>query len=128
LQVFVGPGTPFEIAEGPRVVEDFPDGSHETILVIEAAEPVPWTKPADLDYSPDRPLPSLGTPDGPHWPYWFERRTYVFALADGSVQWRRRGRLGRANGVCDTSLSATMASAGVMIGERPCLAPSGSVK
>lgn len=85
-QVLVGPGTPFEIAEGPRVKDDFPDGTSDTILLIEAAEPVPWTKPADLAYEPDGPLPLLGTPDGPRWPYWFDRRTYAFALADGSAQ------------------------------------------
>lgn len=27
---------------------------------MEAANPVPWTKPADLAYAPDEPLPALG--------------------------------------------------------------------
>jgi hypothetical protein len=48
-QVFVGPGTAFER-------DDFPD----TLLVVEAAKPVPWTKPVDLVYVPDEPLPALG--------------------------------------------------------------------
>ena len=30
------------------------------MLVVEAAEAVPWTKPDDLAYAPDRPLPRLG--------------------------------------------------------------------
>jgi hypothetical protein len=89
FQVFVGPGTPFEIAKGPRLKDDFPDGSHETILVIEAAQTVPWTKPADLDYDPHGPLPPLGPADEPRLPYWLDRGAYHFALADGSVQ---RGR------------------------------------
>jgi hypothetical protein len=38
------------------------DGCKFTILVAEAAEPVPWTKPADLSYSAKGPLPSLGNP------------------------------------------------------------------
>jgi hypothetical protein len=29
-------------------------------LVVEAEEAVPWTKPADLRYAADQPLPSLG--------------------------------------------------------------------
>jgi hypothetical protein len=57
-QVFVGPGAAFE-RDGltPR---DFPDGLADTLLVVEAAEPVPWSKPVDLEYDPDKPLPRLG--------------------------------------------------------------------
>jgi hypothetical protein len=58
-QVFVGPGTPFEhhfIALNPL---DFPDGLDSTFLVVEAAVPVPWTKPDDLIYDPNGPLPAL---------------------------------------------------------------------
>jgi hypothetical protein len=29
-------------------------------MVVEAAEAVPWTKPADLPYDPKQPLPKLG--------------------------------------------------------------------
>ena len=59
--VFVGPGTPFE--EGQRLrSSEFPDGMCNTILIIEAGEPVPWTKPVDLQYAPDEPLPDLSSP------------------------------------------------------------------
>jgi hypothetical protein len=60
-QVFVGPGTAFapktqvslaDIAKG--------DGLSYTILVVEAGDAVPWSKPADLPYVPDQPLPPLG--------------------------------------------------------------------
>jgi hypothetical protein len=85
FQVFVGPGTPFEIAEGPHFLRDFPDGSYETLLIAEATDPVPWTKPADLDYSPDRPLPPLGPNPGPGWPLFSPGGTYAFACADGSA-------------------------------------------
>src|SRR5262249_21519211 len=57
-QVFAGPGTAFE-GDGPTW-DDFPDGRGNTLLVVEAAEAVPWTKPADLDYSPKLPVPQLG--------------------------------------------------------------------
>ena len=30
------------------------------MLVVESAEAVPWTKPDDLAYAPDQPLPQLG--------------------------------------------------------------------
>jgi hypothetical protein len=39
---------------------DFKDGMSQTILVLEASVPVEWTKPDDLDFSPGKPLPSLG--------------------------------------------------------------------
>jgi hypothetical protein len=55
-QVFVGPGTLFEGKEGAKLA-DFP---LRTLMVVEAGDAVPWTKPADLPYSPDQPLPKLG--------------------------------------------------------------------
>jgi chromosome segregation ATPase len=39
---------------------DFLDGTSNTILIIEAGNPVPWTKPEDLHYAEDEPLPELG--------------------------------------------------------------------
>jgi Protein of unknown function (DUF1559) len=57
--VFVGKGAAFEGTEGLRVPADFPDGSFNTFLVVEAGKPVPWTKPEDLPYDPEGPLPDL---------------------------------------------------------------------
>jgi hypothetical protein len=57
-QVFVGPGTAFE--RDGLTWDDFPDGLAATLLVVEAGKPVPWSKPADLAYDPDKPLPALG--------------------------------------------------------------------
>jgi prepilin-type processing-associated H-X9-DG protein len=57
-RVFVGAGTPFDVAAGPGLAADFPNGN--MFLVVEAASPVPWTKPEELFYDPDRPLPKLG--------------------------------------------------------------------
>jgi hypothetical protein len=59
VHVFVGEGAAFEGTEGLRLPQDFPDGTPNTLLVVEAGEPVPWTKPEDLAYAPDQPLPSL---------------------------------------------------------------------
>src|SRR5207249_1821296 len=30
------------------------DGIHDTLMIIEAGKPVPWTKPADLAYEADK--------------------------------------------------------------------------
>ena len=61
-QVFVGPGTAFEILpkNGTLRLEDIRDGAANTLTVVEAGEPVPWTKPEDLPFQPDQPLPRLG--------------------------------------------------------------------
>ena len=40
-----------------------PIANGETILVVEASESVPWTKPDELVYDPDGPLPKLGCLD-----------------------------------------------------------------
>jgi len=61
--------------------EDFPDGLSATILIVEAAEPVPWPKPEELPYDPKKPLPKLGGlfSDG-----------FYAAFADGKVRFIRR--------------------------------------
>jgi hypothetical protein len=58
-RVFTGKGTAFEGRRGLRLPDDFPDGTANTILIVEAAETVPWTKPEDLLYYPSEPLPAL---------------------------------------------------------------------
>jgi RNA polymerase sigma factor (sigma-70 family) len=59
-QGFVGKGAAFEPNRKLRIPADFPDGTSNIILAIEAAQPVPWTKPEDLPYVPDQALPQLG--------------------------------------------------------------------
>src|SRR5262249_14651333 len=58
FQVFVGEGSLFEAGQEIGI-GDVTDGTVSTLAVIAAAEAVPWTKPADLAYSADKPLPSL---------------------------------------------------------------------
>lgn len=69
FQTFVGPGTAFELRLPPKTVykmqvglgkDEFPDGLDNTIFIVEARNPVPWTKPQDLAYAADQPLPPIG--------------------------------------------------------------------
>ena len=57
--VFVGKGAAFEGTKGLNLRDDFPDGLANTILVVDTGKPVPWSKPEDLPYDPDQPLPDL---------------------------------------------------------------------
>ena len=64
-QVFVGTNGPIGPMFEPTPVHQFnvttcTDGSSGTLLIVEAGRAVPWTKPEDLRYDPDGPLPSLG--------------------------------------------------------------------
>jgi hypothetical protein len=68
---FSSPGAAFERRPGdhllapagsyrPFTFKDFQDGPRNTFLVVEAGDPVEWTKPKDLDASPGRTFPRLG--------------------------------------------------------------------
>jgi prepilin-type processing-associated H-X9-DG protein len=43
-----------------RDIHQIRDGTSYTLLVVEAGEAIPWTKPDDLAYDPAEPLPTLG--------------------------------------------------------------------
>jgi hypothetical protein len=78
-RAFVGPGTAFDPTAGPdlNLQRDFPDGEANTILVVEAADPIEWTRPetADFQYAPNKPLPNLGA----------RSRDSIATMGDGSV-------------------------------------------
>src|SRR5262249_20983053 len=58
-QVFKGKEAVF--APGRHVhFQDITDGLSNTIMIAEAADGVPWTKPADLAYDAEKPIPKLG--------------------------------------------------------------------
>jgi hypothetical protein len=91
-RVFTGPGTAFE-RDGLRLTRDFPNGTSNTIGIIEAGDAVPWTKPDELEYHPDRPLPPLGGIF--HGNSWLDRQRdkrdgFHVGMMDGSVRWIER--------------------------------------
>jgi hypothetical protein len=88
-QVFTGPDTPFNPKAarfgfpsiGGSIPRTFPDGTSNTLLIVEAGEAVPWTRPEDIPYDAKKPLPKLGGqfPNG-----------FFAAFADGSVKFLRK--------------------------------------
>ncbi len=59
-QGFDGPDTTFEAGRQLTLKLSFPDGTSTTIGVVEAGEPVVWTKPEDIKFNPKKDLPPLG--------------------------------------------------------------------
>lgn len=80
-QGLVGPGTMFEAGKSLRMV-DVMDGASNTIMLVEAGESVPWTKPGGAHFHPDSPLPELGG-------LGFEA-VFYYATVDGRVMSRDR--------------------------------------
>jgi hypothetical protein len=76
-QVFVGKDALFDGDRKPRIPASIPDGTSNTILVVEAAETVPWTKPADVPFGDKDPRSQIGG--------WYGHVVNV-ALCDGSVR------------------------------------------
>jgi hypothetical protein len=91
--------TPYQVFVGQRGVNPRPvfvegdkppnlavitnnDGTNATILAVEAADEVPWTKPQDLPYASNLPLPKLGIGSGSN---------FNALFADGTVRSLRNG-------------------------------------
>lgn len=58
---------PFGGPQPLRIPQSFRDGVTNSLLIVEAGEAVPWTKPADVPYDPKGPLPKFGDPTKPTW-------------------------------------------------------------
>jgi hypothetical protein len=78
---FVGKSAFFDGKKGLTIPASFPDGTSNTIMFVEAAKGVPWTKPEDLPFDPDptKPLPKLGR----------YRGGFDVAMVDGSTRFVR---------------------------------------
>jgi hypothetical protein len=72
----VGPGTVFEGTKGIRV-RDITDGTSFTFALVEAKRDIPWTKPADIPFAPDKPVPQFGG---------FVKGHFTAATADGACR------------------------------------------
>lgn len=78
---FIGPGAIFARDVAGRKIQHIKDGTSNTLLVVEAAQPVNWMEPADLEFvaGPNGyPLPGKV---GGHFPNGFNA-----AFVDGSVR------------------------------------------
>jgi len=86
---FTAPGGIFEkpAAPGnpaPKIkIADILDGTANTLLIVDAGEAVEWTKPDDLDFSPNKPRPSFGGAY-PNLPF------ALVLMADGTVHQMRK--------------------------------------
>lgn len=58
-QALVGPGALFGGEEGAGLA-GVAYVANPTLMIVEAADPVPWTKPEDVPYDEAMPLPKLG--------------------------------------------------------------------
>ena len=76
-RVFVGNGAGFDTVSGHKIL-DITDGTSNTIMVVTAADSVPWTKPDELAFDPEKDMAKLLGPVGNH--------TFQAAFMDGSVR------------------------------------------
>lgn len=76
-QGFFGKGAFFDGKKPLRFPGDFPDGTSNTIMIVEAAKAVPWTKPDDIVYDAAKPLPKLSRPGA---------GGFLGSMCDGSVR------------------------------------------
>jgi hypothetical protein len=79
-QYFTGPKTPFPQPTTKIRMVEFNDGTSNTFLFADAANPVPWSKPADIV------VPATG-------PIGVAQGTFIVAMVDGSVRLADRSKL-----------------------------------
>src|SRR5262249_26736525 len=66
----------------PQKIFTITDGTSQTFMIVEAGLTVPWTKPVDVAYDAQKPLPKLGGIfDG----------AFNVAMCDGSVRFVPKG-------------------------------------
>jgi hypothetical protein len=79
-QVFAGRGALFGSSDGTKLA-NIEDGTSMTLMVVEGAKPVPWTKPEDLPFDASKPLPEVGG---------LLEGGFCVEMADGSVRFLKR--------------------------------------
>ena len=72
--------TPGDPARHPRITSVL-DGTSNTLMVVEAGEAVIWTKPQDIPFDKDKPLPPLGG---------LFRKVANVVMCDGSINYITR--------------------------------------
>jgi hypothetical protein len=77
-RVFVGNGAGFDWVRGMRLPADFADGTSNTLLCVTAATAVPWTKPDELEFDPEKDMTKLVGP--------VVNGRMQFGMFDGSVR------------------------------------------
>jgi hypothetical protein len=75
--------TPIHVPGRRMPIVAIPDGTSNTILVVEAADAVPWARPGDLPFDPKK-APKVGSDD---------RKWFYAVFADGHVRALRRDKL-----------------------------------
>jgi len=81
-RVFTGKDALFDAkGKNPFKIGNVPDGTSNTIAVVEAGEAVPWTKPDELEYDAKKALPKLGGQF---------RDVFPVLLLDGSVRMAKK--------------------------------------
>jgi hypothetical protein len=78
-----GPGSPLLVPGRKTTLANINDGTSNTLMVVEAADPVVWLKPGDIPFDPKN-LPKLGSPTRGQFPVLF---------CDGSVRELQRSKL-----------------------------------
>ena len=76
FRVFTGNGAAFDVIQTTKL-QDISDGTSNTVMVVESAEPTIWTKPEDLEFDPEKPIAKQLR---------FVNDTTVTAFCDGSVR------------------------------------------
>ena len=54
-RVFTGNGAVFDVIQTTKL-QEIADGTSNTLMIVESAEPVIWTKPEDLEFDPEKPI------------------------------------------------------------------------
>jgi hypothetical protein len=74
--VLTGPQTVFS-KDKSVTYKDIIDGTSHTISIVESKRPMPWTKPEDIEYAADKPVPQLGG---------WETGRFLAAFMDGHIE------------------------------------------